>query len=68
MDIQKPVRDYLRAADILIDLLKSDSLLTEREITMLQGYNSRIEALSEKCLKHTSSKTARESASSDEHG
>jgi hypothetical protein len=68
MDVQKPVRDYLRAADILIDLLKSDSLLTEREITMLQGYNSRIEALSEKCLKHTSNETARERASSHGHG
>ena len=68
MDIQQPVRDYLRAADILIDWLKSDSLLTKREMTMLQGYNSRIEALSEKCLKHPSNKRARESASSDEHG
>ena len=68
MDIQKPVRDYLRAADILIDWLKSDSPLTKRELTMLQVYNSRIETLSEKCLKHTSNETARERASSHGHG
>lgn len=68
MDIQKPVRDYLRAADIFIDWLKSDSPLTKREMTMLQAYNSRIEALSERCLKHTSNETARESASSHGHG
>ena len=65
MDIQKSVRDYLRAADILIDWLKSDSPLTEHEMTMLQAYNIRIEALrSKKCLKYARNKTARESASS----
>jgi hypothetical protein len=68
MDLQKPVRDYLRAADIVIALLKSDSPLTEHEMTMLQAYNIRIEALSEKCLQYKRSKTARESASSHGNG
>ena len=69
MDIQKPVRDYLRAADIFIDLLRSDSPLTEHEMTMLQAYNKRIEALcSEKCLKQKPHRTARESATFDGHG
>ena len=69
MDIQKPVRDYLRAADIFIDFLKSNSPITEHEMTMLQAYNIRIEALrSEKCPKHKPNKTAGESALSDGHG
>jgi hypothetical protein len=69
MDIQKPVRDYLRAADIFIDFLKSNSPITEHEMTILQAYNIRIEALrSEKWPKHKPNKTARESALSDGHG
>ena len=66
MDIQKPVRDYLRAADIFIDFLKGNNPITEREMSMLQAYNIRIEALrSEKCPKHKPNKTAGESAVSD---
>jgi hypothetical protein len=69
MDIQKPVRDYLRAADIFIDFLKSNSPITEHEMNMLQAYNSRIEALSfEKCPRHKPRKTVRESALSNGHG
>jgi hypothetical protein len=69
MEIQKPVRDYLRAADIFIDFLKSNSPITEHEMTMLQAYNVRIEALrSQKCPQHKPSKTARESALFDGHG
>jgi hypothetical protein len=43
MDIQKPVRDYLRTADIVIAHLRNGGPLSEQEITMLQAYNTRIE-------------------------
>jgi hypothetical protein len=44
MDIQKPVRELLRAADIVLDRLKSGHPFSEQEIMMLQGYNTRIAA------------------------
>jgi hypothetical protein len=45
MDIQKPVRDYLRAADIVIEHLRNGGPVSEQEMTMLQAYNARIESL-----------------------
>ena len=45
MDIQKPIRDYLRAADIIIDYLRRDTMLSAQEFGMLQAYNMRITAL-----------------------
>lgn len=43
MDIQKPVRDFLRTADIVLDLLKTGHCFSEQEVMMLQAYNTRIE-------------------------
>ncbi len=43
MDIQKPVRDFLRTADIVLDLLKTGHFFSEQEVMMLQAYNTRIE-------------------------
>jgi hypothetical protein len=42
--VQKAVRDYLRAADIVIDLLKANGDLSDREVTMLQAYNTRLQS------------------------
>jgi hypothetical protein len=42
--VQKAVRDYLRAADIVIDLLKANGDLSDQELTMLQAYNSRMQS------------------------
>ena len=43
MDIQKSVRDFLRAADIVIAHLRNGGPLSEQEMTLLQAYNARIE-------------------------
>ena len=45
MDIQKPIRDYLRAADMVMAHLRNEGPLSEQEMTMLQAYNARIECL-----------------------
>ena len=45
MDIQKPIRDYLRAADMVMAHLRNGGTLSEQEMTMLQAYNARIECL-----------------------
>jgi hypothetical protein len=42
--VQKAVRDYLRAADIVIDLLKANGDLSDQEVTMLQAYNTRMQS------------------------
>lgn len=44
MDIQKPVKEFLRAADIVLDRLKSGHLFSEEELMLLQAYNARIAA------------------------
>jgi hypothetical protein len=44
MEIQKAVRDYLRAADIVIDLLKNNGHVSDQERTMLQAYNTRMQS------------------------
>lgn len=44
MDIQKPVKDFLRTADIVLDLLKTGHVFSEQEVVMLHAYNTRIEA------------------------
>jgi hypothetical protein len=44
MEIQKAVRDYLRAADIVIDLLKNNGHVSDQERTMLQAYNARMQS------------------------
>lgn len=50
--VHKSVRDYLRAADIVIDLLKSDGAITDHELTMLQGYTTRIQSLLSRLTPH----------------
>ncbi|MBA2253092.1 MAG: hypothetical protein H0W13_10410 [Nitrospirales bacterium] len=44
MDIQKPVREFLRAADIVLDRFKSGHPFSEQEAMMLQAYSIRIAA------------------------
>jgi hypothetical protein len=44
MDIQKPVKEFLRAADIILDRLRSSQPFSEQEVMMLQAYNTRIAA------------------------
>jgi hypothetical protein len=42
--VQKSVREYLRAADIVIDLLKNNGNLSDRECDLLQAYNTRMQS------------------------
>jgi len=42
MEVQQAVRNYLRAADIVLDLLKENGHLSDEELRMLEAYNSRI--------------------------
>jgi hypothetical protein len=42
--VQKSVREYLRVADIVIDLLKNNGDLSEHECKLLQAYNSRLQS------------------------
>jgi hypothetical protein len=44
MGIQKPVKEFLRAADIVLDRLKNGHPFSEQEVMMLQAYNARIAA------------------------
>ncbi|WP_447985546.1 hypothetical protein [Nitrospira sp. Nam74] len=44
MDVQKPVKEFLRAADIILDRLRSGHPFSGREVMMLQTYNTRIAA------------------------
>ena len=44
MDVQKPVKEFLRAADIILDRLRSSHPFSEQEVMMLQAYNTRIAA------------------------
>ena len=44
MDVQKSVKEFLRAADIILDRLRSGHPFSEQEVMMLQTYNTRIAA------------------------
>jgi hypothetical protein len=44
--IQRSVREYLRAADIVIDLLKNNGALSDQESDLLQAYSTRMQSFS----------------------
>jgi hypothetical protein len=37
-DVQKPVREFLRSADVLLELLRNGAELPKHEVTILQAY------------------------------
>jgi hypothetical protein len=43
-DVQKPVREYLRSADVLLELLRNGARLSPNEMTVLQAYTTQLKS------------------------
>ena len=43
-EVQKPVREFLRSGDVLLELLRNGTRLSEHELTVLRAYTTQIQS------------------------